>query len=154
MVTSQTEIEPKSDKESSIPSSLAFDVQWLLGEKSVPDPLPDREEIRVRNKVRNPRRRRMPLNLLATVFVLGSIGTIGALVATGVTTQGLQALIPGGVYESMPWVADRTQNSPSSAEGNLSPESEREANETIEAILALQELAAQSDGKQNSTQKR
>jgi hypothetical protein len=30
----------------------------------------------------------------------------------------------------------------------------REANETIEAILALQELAAQSDGKPNPTQKR
>ncbi len=137
-----------------MPSSLAFDVQWLLGEKSAPDPLPDREEGRVRNKVRNPRRRRMLLNLLATVFVLGSIGTIGALVATGVTTQGLQALIPGGVFESMPCVADRTQKSPSGAEGNLSLESEREANETIEAILALQELAAQSEGKPNPTQKR
>lgn len=154
MATPQSEIESKSGKESSKPSSLAFDVQWLLGEKSAPDPLPDREEIRVRNRIRRPRHRGMPLNLLATVFVLGSIGTIGALVATGVTTQELQALIPGGVFESMPWVADRTQNSPSSEKGNLSPESEREANETIEAILALQELAAQSDGKPNSTQKR
>jgi hypothetical protein len=90
----------------------------------------------------------MPLNLLATVFVLGSIGTIGVLVAT----QGLTGIVPGGMFESMPWVADVTKDSPSGKEGAIPPESEREANETIEAILALQELAAQSDGK--STKKR
>jgi len=150
MITSQNEFASKSGKESAKPSSLAFDVQWLLGEKSDPDPLPDREEIRVRSRIRKPRHRGMPLNLLATVFVLGSIGTIGLLVAT----QGLTGIVPGGMFESMPWVADGAKDSPSGNEGAISPESEREANETIEAILALQELAAQSDGKSTQTQKR
>ena len=150
MITSQNEFESKSGKESAKPSSLAFDVQWLLGEKSDPDPLPDREQIRVRSRIRKPRHRGMPLNLLATVFVLGSIGTIGLLVAT----QGLTGIVPGGMFESMPWVSVGAKDTPSGKEWAISPENEREANETIEAILALQELASQSDSKSPQTQKR
>jgi hypothetical protein len=146
MVTSQSEIESKSSSETSGPSALAFDVQWLLGEKSEPDPLPERDQIRVRSKVSSPRRRRVSLNLLATVFVLGSIGTLSAIVASG--------FAPHGLFESIPWLADRSEDSPNGPKPAISPESEREANETIEAILALQELAAQSDGKQTPTQKR
>jgi hypothetical protein len=82
--------------------------------------------------------------------VLGSIGTIGVLVAT----QGLTGIVPGGMFESMPWVSVGAKDSPSGKEWAISPENEREANETIEAILALQELAAISDGKSMQTQKR
>ncbi len=122
---------------------LAFDVAWLLGEKEQPDPLPDREELQsVRKSVRTPRRRRLTVNVLASLFVLGSVATVASVMAP----KTLQNLLSS------------FSNPPSSTnQDNATQTSEidpREAHETIEAILALQELAAQADGKPNPTQKR
>jgi hypothetical protein len=122
---------------------LAFDVAWLLGEKEQPDPLPDREELQsVRKSARTPRRRRLTVNVLASLFVLGSVATV----ATVMAPKPLQNLLS---WFSSP--SSSTYPDESTQPSEIDP---REANETIEAILALQELAAQSDGKPNPTQKR
>lgn len=122
---------------------LAFDVAWLLGEKEQPDPLPDREELlTVSKSVRTPRRRRLSLNLLASLFVIGSVATIASVMA------------PKQLQNLTTWFYNPL---PSTNQGDSTqwPEMDlHETNETIEAILALQELAAQSDGKPNPTQKR
>jgi len=122
---------------------LAFDVAWLLGEKEQPDPLPDRAEIlSLKKSVRTPRRRRLSVNLLASLFVIGSVATVASV------------MVPDQIQSLTTWFYNPS-SSTNRDDSKQSPEIDiHETNETIEAILALQELAAQSDGKPNPTQKR
>lgn len=147
MPSSMTPSESSTKDRPTTAAPLSFDVAWLLGEKDQPDPLPDRDAIQsARKNVRTPRRRRLSLNLLASALVIGSI----AAVASIATPEPFQNVISWFSNPALP-----TQ-SPTQPDGSTElPETDsREANETIEAILALQEFAAQSDGKPNPTQKR
>lgn len=122
---------------------LAFDVAWLLGEKEQPDPLPDREELNsARKSVRTPRRRRLTVNVLAALFVIGSVATVASMMA------------PKPLQNLLSWFSNPSSSANQDDSTEPSEIDPREANETIEAILALQEFAAQSDGKPNPTQKR
>jgi len=119
-------------------SLLRFDVQWLSGQKNKPDPLPSRHEYQQLKSVgKSPqRKRRTTVNILASFVAIGLFCSM----AYGLYHLGF---LPG-VNPSRPFALENPQ---------WTPEEQRQANETIEAILALQEMAAQSDAN-TPTQKR
>jgi hypothetical protein len=118
--------------------ALHFDVHWLSGQKKAPDPLPSRTEYQHLQTASNTQKSnpRWTVNLLASFLAIGLVGLVGY----GLFQSGL-----------LPWQEGKTpvvQN-----EKALTPEQQRQADETIEAILALQELASQSESN-SQTQKR
>lgn len=108
--------------------TLRLDIQWLCGQKKTPDRLPTREEYQQqRSTTKSPRRKsRLFVNILASFLVLGAI--------CGSTY---------GLYRSG-WLPFGNSNTPM-ANNKLTPEEQRQADETIDAILALQEMAARSE---------
>jgi hypothetical protein len=117
--------------------SLRLDIQWLCGQKKTPDRLPTRQEYQQLSKSKSPRKKsRLFVNILASFLVL---------VALGGSTYGL--------YQSG-WLPFERSNIPMAKEDSkLTPEELRQADETIDAILALQEMAAKSETN-TPTQKR
>lgn len=117
---------------------LHFDVHWLSGQKKNPDPLPSRTEYQHLQTASNPQKSnlRSRVNLLASFLAIGLVGLVGY-----------------GLFQSgmLPW--QEGKSTVVQSEPTLTPEQQRQADETIEAILALQELASQSESN-SQTQKR
>ncbi|MCE2813357.1 MAG: hypothetical protein ACK480_16160 [Planctomycetota bacterium] len=110
--------------------TLRLDIQWLCGQKKTPDRLPTRDEYQQqRSTAQSPRRKsRLFVNILASFLVLGAI--------CGSTY---------GLYRSG-WLPFENSNTPMANDNSkLTPEEQRQADETIDAILALQEMAAKSE---------
>ncbi len=110
--------------------TLRLDIQWLCGQKKTPDRLPTRDEYQQqRSATKSPRRKsRLFVNILASFLVLGTI--------CGSTY---------GLYRSG-WLPFENSNTPMANDNSkLTPEEQRQADETIDAILALQEMAAKSE---------
>ena len=128
----------KSNAKDQQESLLRFDVQWLSGQKNNPDPLPSRHEYEQLNSVgQSPqKKRRVSVNILASFLALG-----------------LFCSVAYGLYH-LGWIPQVNPSRPFALENpQWTPEEQRQANETIEAILALQEMASQSDANP-PTQKR
>jgi hypothetical protein len=119
-------------------TSLRLDIQWLCGQKKTPDPLPTRQQYQQQQSLSKspPSKPRSFVNILASILVLGVIGT---------STY--------GVYRAG-WLPIETLGMPIATDkAKLTPEEQRQADETIDAILALQEMAAKSEPN-TPTQKR
>jgi hypothetical protein len=137
-MTTESSVKSKPNSTTSADPPVCFDVPWLAGQKSKPNPLPSREQYQqLRTLGQLPRKRsRKFINILASFLAVGLCCSIGY----GLHRSGWFNLEP----PTTPVAKDNT---------NLTPEEQRQANETIEAILALQELAAQSESN-SATQKR
>jgi hypothetical protein len=120
-------------------SLLCFDVHWLSGQKTSPDPLPTRQEYQILQVSGRPVRRRFR----RSVNILASFIGVGLLCALGY-----------GLYQSR----SARLVGPSEPIAKESPkwttEQQRQADETIEAILALQEMAAAQSEPNPPTHKR
>lgn len=128
----------KSNAKDRQESLLRFDVQWLSGQKNNPDPLPSRHEYEQLNSAgKSPqRKRRTSVNILASFLAIGLFSSVAY-----------------GLYQ-LGWLPQVNPSRPFALENpQWTPEEQRQANETIEAILALQEMASQSDANP-PTQKR
>ena len=119
-------------------SQLSFDVHWLSGQKSSPPALPTRQEFLNQKNAPPPTGKRSPrtVNILASFLALGTLGAVGY-----------------GLYRS-DWLAPKHGSDAIAKDTpTLTPQQQRQADETIEAILALQEMAANADSNP-TTQKR
>lgn len=130
---------PKNSSKHQKEPLVCFDVQWLAGQKETPDALPSRQEYRELKTVSSTptKKTRASVNILASFLAIG-----------------LCCSVAYGLYSSG-WLKTGTQT-PTTA-GNpsgLTPEQQRQADETIDAILALQEMAAKADSNSPPTQKR
>lgn len=117
---------------------LCFDVQWLSGQKASPNPLPSRQEFQQLQAAWKspPKKIRPSVNILASLLAIGLVSSVAY-----------------GLYH-FGWVPPGISTRPMAIqEAPLTPEEQRQANETIEAILALQDMAAQSESN-SPTQKR
>ena len=133
-------IQAKSKSKAKGPAEpvLCFDVQWLSGQKTNPDPLPTRQEFQqLQAAWKSPTKKIRPsVNILASLLAIGLISSVAY-----------------GLYH-FGWIPPGISTRPLAIqESPLSAEEQRQANETIEAILALQEMAAQSESN-SPTQKR
>jgi hypothetical protein len=131
---------------------VCFDVLWLSGQKPSPDPLPSREEFLELKNTRYPtqKKKRTSVNILASLLAVGLCSLASyALLQSG--------WLPGETPQGTPH--EITAENPSShanalAPAPLTPEQQRQADETIEAILALQEMAVPNNPNPPPTQKR
>ena len=125
--------------------AVYFDVDWLAGNKPSPDPLPLREDYlaslpQASSTYRNP----LPLNLLASF--------LGLSLCCGLGTAWFYRSNIQDLWEQSAVATNKSSTTLPPA--GIDKEKEREANETIEAILALQELAVPNDVNKPNTQKR
>jgi hypothetical protein len=142
----------KSKAKSTGQTRVCFDVLWLSGQKPAPDPLPSREEFLELKTTRSPtkKKKRTSVNILASLLAVGLCSLASyALLQSG--------WLPGGTPEQTPY--EITAENPSSPANALAPaplthEQQRQADETIEAILALQEMAVPNNPNPPPTQKR
>ena len=130
---------PKKSSKHQKEPLVCFDVQWLAGQKETPDALPSRKEYRELKTVSSTpsKKTRTSVNILASFLAIG-----------------LCCSVAYGLYSSG-WL--KTGSQPPTTAGNpsgLTPEQQRQADETIDAILALQEMAAKADSNSPPTQKR
>jgi hypothetical protein len=121
---------------------VRFDVLWLAGQKPSPDPLPSRQEfLELKTTWHSPKKKkRTSINILASLLAVG-LGSLAyyALLHSGSTPTE----IPHEITAQNP-------NSPA----QWTPEQKRQADETVEAILALQEMAVPNILNTQPTQKR
>jgi len=130
---------PKNSSKHQKEPLVSFDVQWLAGQKETPDALPSRKEYRELKTVSSTpsKKTRTSVNILASFLAIGLCCSVAyGLYSSGWLKTGSQTLTDAG--------------NPS----GLTPEQQRQADETIDAILALQEMAAKADSNSPPTQKR
>ena len=130
---------PKKSSKHQKEPLVCFDVQWLAGQKETPDALPSRKEYRELKTVSSTpsKKTRTSVNILASFLAIGLCCSVAyGLYSSGWLKTGSQTLTDAG--------------NPS----GLTPEQQRQADETIDAILALQEMAAKADSNSPPTQKR
>ncbi len=130
---------PKKSSKHQKEPLVCFDVQWLAGQKETPDALPSRKEYRELKTVSSTpsKKTRASVNILASFLAIGLCCSVAyGLYSSGWLKTGSQTLTDAG--------------NPS----GLTPEQQRQADETIDAILALQEMAAKADSNSPPTQKR
>ena len=131
---------------------VCFDVLWLSGQKPAPDPLPSREEFLELKTTRYPtqKKKRTSVNILASVLAVGlcSLASYALLQSDWLPSETPQQT-PHGITAENP-----SSHANAHAPAPLTPEQQRQADETIEAILALQEMAVPNNPNPPPTQKR
>lgn len=130
---------PKNSSKHQKEPLVCFDVQWLAGQKETPDALPSRKEYRELKTVSSTpsKKTRASVNILASFLAIG-----------------LCCSVAYGLYSSG-WLKAGTQTPTTAGNSSgLTPEQQRQADETIDAIVALQEMAAKADSNSPPTQKR
>jgi len=140
---------PKNSSKPQKEPLVCFDVQWLAGQKETPDALPSRQEYRELKNRELKNREHKTVSSTSTKKTRASVNILASFLAIGLCCS-----VAYGLYSSG-WLKTATQT-PTTA-GNpsgLTPEQQRQADETIDAILALQEMAAKADSNSPPTQKR